>query len=53
MSHQCPECYSVCYCNGDIDDCLLNLDADIARCRHCEDADWESILDEDYENGDN
>lgn len=35
MSHECPECYQVCYCNGDIDDCILNIDEDVNRCIHC------------------
>lgn len=35
MSHECPECYQTCYCNGDIDDCCFNFDRDVLRCTHC------------------
>ena len=41
MAHECPECFTVCYCNGDIDDCLRNFDRDIAACTHCENTDVE------------
>ena len=34
MAHECPECNQVCYCNGDIDDCLLNLPHDQNCCIH-------------------
>jgi len=35
MAHECPECGSICYCNGDIDDCLLP-DRDVeAACMCC------------------
>jgi primosomal protein N' len=35
MAHECPDCGQVCFCNGDIDDLILNLDADVIRCHHC------------------
>lgn len=35
MAHECPECGQWCHCGGDIDDCGLNLDADIEQCTHC------------------
>ena len=36
MAHECPECGMVCYCNGDIDDLVLNCKEDIVACRHCD-----------------
>ena len=35
MAHECPECGELCYCGGDIDDCLLNIHADVMGCTHC------------------
>jgi hypothetical protein len=35
MAHECPKCYALCYCGGDIDDLCLNLDADVGGCTHC------------------
>lgn len=35
MAHDCPECGALCYCNGDIDDCVLNIEADVNACQHC------------------
>lgn len=34
MAHSCPDCYSICYCGGDIDDCLLDFDEDVDACAH-------------------
>ena len=51
MAHECPECGCICYCNGDIDDILLNIPRDQDRCVHykqCE-LDYEE---EDYEGED-
>ena len=46
MSHECPECYMVCYCGGDIDDCELNgTDAQV-NCTHWKKCEEE--LDEDF-----
>lgn len=39
MAHECPNCGLICYCNGDIDDMLLNLDRDVNRCIHCPESD--------------
>ncbi len=39
MSHECPECGQVCYCGGDIDDCLNNFEQDVINCAHCLDED--------------
>jgi len=36
MAHECPDCGQQCYCNGDIDDCCNNFEADVMRCTHCE-----------------
>jgi hypothetical protein len=49
MAHSCPECDSQCYCNGDIDDCLLS-DADTERdCTCCVGKDRDGYADDDYE----
>ena len=35
MSHECPECYSLCYCGGDIDDIDFGMDGEEAKaCTH-------------------
>ena len=47
MAHECPECGQMCYCNGDIDDCCNNFEADVMRCTHykqCEQEDDEDTL---------
>jgi len=31
MAHECPECYSLCHCGGDIDDIDFGESAD---CKH-------------------
>ncbi len=46
MAHECPECYLVCYCGGDIDDCCNNNPRDIENCKHCGEV-IETIYDED------
>ncbi len=33
MSHECPECYQTCYCNGDIDDCRSDDEEAIIKRR--------------------
>lgn len=33
--HECPECYSMCHCHGDIDDLLLNRDEYVDGCECC------------------
>ena len=48
MAHECPECGQICYCGGDIDDCLNNFDEDVMRCTHClgkedEDAEYSEV----------
>lgn len=35
MAHSCPECGQVCYCGGDIDDCLFDNTQEQNRCGHC------------------
>lgn len=35
MSHECPICYQVCCCNGDIDDVEFDNPDVIAACHHC------------------
>lgn len=39
MAHECSECGQVCYCGGDIDDCLFNGTPEELHCRHCDDRD--------------
>jgi hypothetical protein len=34
MSHTCPECGMLCFCNGDIDDCCNNFPKDVDNCIH-------------------
>lgn len=34
MAHECPECGLMCYCNGDIDDFLLNGTDEEFGCTH-------------------
>ena len=35
MAHSCPECGQICYCGGDIDDCVFDGTSDQDRCTHC------------------
>lgn len=35
MAHTCPDCGCVCYCNGDIDDCVLDDRAAENICTCC------------------
>lgn len=35
MAHECPSCGSMCYCNGDIDDCLIPSRKAEAQCECC------------------
>ena len=36
MAHSCSECYSTCYCGGDIDDILFDDDSEEAmECTYC------------------
>lgn len=35
MAHSCPDCGLTCHCCGDIDDLLLNVESDVAICKHC------------------
>jgi hypothetical protein len=52
MAHECPNCGSICYCNGDIDDLLLNCDDDVNKCICClenEDDEMDDIYDYEEE----
>jgi hypothetical protein len=50
MAHSCPDCGSVCYCSGDIDDCLIDDTEDQNACLHCFDEDSrEDDCDEDWD----
>jgi hypothetical protein len=50
MAHECPECGQCCYCNGDIDDMLLNTEEDVIACDHCpcDGSEDEEMTDEEY-----
>lgn len=50
MAHNCPNCGSACYCNGDIDDifgCNLGAEDDCCHCDDDDDADY----DDQWEDG--
>lgn len=49
MAHSCPECGQTCYCNGDIDDCVLDDEAAVIACDCCPDGcdDDDDYLDDD------
>jgi hypothetical protein len=47
MAHSCPTCDEVCYCNGDIDDVLLDDEDAIAGCTHCNEDGSEDEFPED------
>ena len=47
MAHECPNCSLICYCNGDIDDMLLNDEEDVVMCTHCEYEDDEDEYEEE------
>lgn len=36
MAHSCPTCGQACYCQGDIDDILLDTDEAVNACDHCD-----------------
>ena len=55
--HHCPECYSICHCNGDIDDIDFGDESRQAiRCLHYRDCekDWADgdFPDDDFYEGD-
>ena len=45
MAHSCPDCDQACYCNGDLDDLLLDDDEAVDACGHCDpfddDEEWD------------
>ena len=45
MAHTCPVCGQVCYCNGDIDDIILDHDEDILNCICCDELDDYGVRD--------
>ncbi len=50
MAHSCPDCDQTCYCNGDIDDILIEDEKHVRRCVCCPiDGDIDDILIEDEE----
>ena len=49
MSHECPDCYELCFCNGDIDDCMLNSDDAVNHCEHYKQCEKDFSEDWDFE----
>lgn len=45
MAHECPECYQICYCGGDVDDLLLNVEKDIINCSHYKECEQDQMED--------
>ena len=50
MAHECPDCYMLCHCGGDIDDLCMDIPEHVYNCSHCPD-DWEED-DWDYDDWD-
>ena len=50
MAHSCPDCDQICHCNGDWDDCIIDVTTEQERCEHwrdCQSDDkWLDDLDE-------
>jgi hypothetical protein len=46
VAHECPECGMVCFCNGDIDDCIFDFYQD--SCVHYLQCDREEDYEDDY-----
>ena len=51
MSHTCPDCGTLCFCNGDIDDCMFDFDEDVNACVHWKICNIEQDYD-DYDDSD-
>lgn len=49
MAHPCISCGSECYCNGDIDDCIISKTPSNCESCGCEDDDYS---DDDDDNDD-
>jgi hypothetical protein len=57
MAHTCPECGLVCYCGGDIDDCIFDDTPEQDACGHCppdalDDDRWDDDPTDDHEEED-
>lgn len=35
MAHTCPDCQQTCYCNGDIDDIVMDTELSYMNCTCC------------------
>jgi hypothetical protein len=47
MAHDCPECYAICHCGGDIDDiCWGDASPEAFACKHCP---WDGEPDDFYD----
>jgi len=44
MAHSCPICGQTCYCNGDIDDIIMDTVVTYCECIHCEETPEEDEL---------
>ena len=49
MAHECPECGQLCYCNGDIDDIMLDTDESYLLCCHYLSPECAGYDDPDYD----
>jgi hypothetical protein len=45
MSHTCPECGMICFCNGDIDDCEFSGGPEQLHCIHWKKCERDDDLD--------
>jgi hypothetical protein len=36
MAHSCPQCWILCHCGGDIDDCRFDNTDEQNACTHCD-----------------
>ncbi len=51
MSHECPECGQICYCNGDIED-MENQDVEnYINCNHWKKCEGENEEDQSWDEG--
>ena len=46
--HSCPDCGQACYCEGDLDDCEVDQDAE-EKCTHCLEGDGGAEDEEDFD----
>lgn len=49
MAHECPDCFQVCHCGGDIDDIIFSDTKEELHCSHCPEEDDEDCEDDDMD----